>query len=302
MEQHELTISELKKRLLMSYPEDVVLKIFEGYEKKRVVSLRINRLKTTPEHIDQVLDEHHIAFEKVSWYDDARIIHAHESELMKLDIFSKGEIYLQNLSSMIPALILDPKPKTDVLDMAAAPGGKTTQIAAITNNLCHLTACETHPIRAERLKFNINRLGAKNVTLLIQDARKLDPYFTFDQILLDAPCTGTGTFEMLFPQTYQTFSTKLLDHLMLTQKELLKAALRMLKPGKTMIYSTCSILPEENEKQVEMILKTGQAELIPIDESWFNQIPILPTRLPGTLLIPPNEFFEGFFVAKLKKK
>lgn len=302
MDQRELIITELKNRLQVSYSEDLVLKILEGYRVKRVVSLRINRLKTTPDHVDQVLSEHHLSYQRVSWYDDARIIFAHESELMKLELFTQGKIYLQSLSSMIPALIMEPKPKTDILDMAAAPGGKTTQIAAMTNNTCHLTACEAHPIRAEKLKFNLQRQGAKNVSLLIQDARKMDPYFTFDEILLDAPCTGTGTFELNDPQTYQTFSTKLLDHVTLTQKEMLQAALRMLKPGKTLVYSTCSILPEENEKQIENLLKTGKVELLPIDESWFHQLPTLPSRLKGTLLIPPTEYFEGFFVAKLKKK
>jgi len=302
MDQHVHIIEELKDRLRMSYHEDIVLKIIEGYQKKRVVSLRINTLKTTPDHVDQVLKEHNIRYENISWYEAARIVHTHESELMKLDLFLNGEIYLQSLSSMIPALILDPKPKTDILDMAAAPGGKTTQIATITHNMCHLTACEAHPIRAEKLKFNLHRQGAKNVSVLIQDARKLDPYFTFDQILLDAPCTGTGTFEFDHPQTYQTFSMKLLEHVTLTQKELLQAAVRMLKPGKTFVYSTCSILPEENEKQIEHLLKTGKVELVPIDDCWFHQLPTLSSRLKGTLLIPPTEYFEGFFVAKLKKK
>jgi 16S rRNA C967 or C1407 C5-methylase (RsmB/RsmF family) len=168
--------------------------------------------------------------------------------------------------------------------------------------MCHLTACEAHPIRAEKLKFNLQRQGAKNVSLLIQDARKLDPYFTFDHILLDAPCTGTGTFELDHPHTYQTFSTKLLEHVMLTQKELLQAALRMAKPGKTIVYSTCSILPDENEKQIEHLLKTGKVELIPIDNEWFEKLPTLTSRLKGTLLIPPTEYYEGFFVAQLKKK
>ena len=90
---------------------------------------------------------------------------------------------------MLPPIILEPKENTDILDMAAAPGGKTTQLAALTQNKAHITACEMNKIRCERLKYNIEKQGATSVYIMQEDSRKINDFFSFDQILLDAPCS-----------------------------------------------------------------------------------------------------------------
>ena len=90
---------------------------------------------------------------------------------------------------MLPPIVLNPKENYDILDMAAAPGGKTTQIAALTQNNAHITACEMNQIRLERLKYNVEKQGASSVYVMKQDARRIDDFFSFDQILLDAPCS-----------------------------------------------------------------------------------------------------------------
>ena len=103
---------------------------------------------------------------------------------------------MQSLSSMLPPIILNPKEKENILDMAAAPGSKTTQIASITNNNSYITACEINNIRAERLKYNIEKQGVNCAFVMVKDARKLDDFFSFDKILLDAPCSGSGTISL----------------------------------------------------------------------------------------------------------
>lgn len=298
----ESSLEVFKTMLIEAYGEKIALDIFLELPKNRIVSLRVNPLKSQVNDIEHILKQENISFEKVSWYNDAYVVACNEKDIERLDIYQNGMIYLQSLSSMIPALIMDPQENEDILDMAAAPGGKTTQIAALTHNKARLTVTETHKIRAEKLKFNLDRQGVKNATLLVKDARQLDDFFRFDQILLDAPCSGSGTFVLSEPKSYQSFAKELVNKSVKLQRELLDKAIKLLKPGKTLVYSTCSILPIENEEIIKYVLKKNKVELVPIDNHMYQNIPKLPTRLEGTLLIKPTTQYEGFFVCKLKKK
>ena len=219
-----------------------------------------------------------------------------------MSIYKNGEIYLQSLSSMLPPIILEPKERTDILDMAAAPGGKTTQIAALTNNKAHITACEKNKIRAERLKYNIDKQGATCVFIMEKDSRYIDNFFSFDQILLDAPCSGSGTLDFKDQNIEKYFTKQLIERSAVTQKNLLRKAINLLKPGHEMVYSTCSILECENEEVVASILKDGKTEIEPISFEGIENLPLLPTKIPGTLCVKPTDLYEGFFVAKIIKK
>lgn len=292
--------SFLKEKLITQYGEEITQKIIKGYMAKRKTTLRVNTLKTSLHNVIDVLDKNNIKFKRVNWYNDALIIeNANESDIQNLDIYKNGEIYLQSLSSMLPPLILNPQEKTDILDMAAAPGGKTTQIATIVNNNASITACELNKIRAERLKYNIEKQGAK-AYVMVTDARKIDSFFSFDNILLDAPCSGSGTLNLNTGISEKTFSLNLISKSVKAQTALLEKALKILKPGCEMVYSTCSILQEENEEILEKVLSKNKAKIIPIDfES--KDLPSLPTGIMGTLCVAPNELYEGFFIAKIKK-
>ena len=215
-------------------------------------------------------------------------------------MYKNGEIYLQSLSSMLPPIILNPQEKTDILDMAAAPGGKTTQIAALTNNKAHITACEMNKIRAEKLKYNIQKQGATSVYIMETDSRRISDFFSFDQILLDSPCSGSGTLNAEDSNIEKYFTKKLIDKCTKTQFELLKKAIKVLKPGKDMVYSTCSILSCENEEIVNRVLNSG-CEIVPIEFEGMEEIPQLPNKIKGTICVKPNELYEGFFVAKIRK-
>lgn len=293
----------LEKLLEKQYGKDLTKKIIEGYSKKRKVSLRINTIKTNTEHVKEVLSNAGIEFETVMWSKNALVIkNACEKDIEELEIYKNGEIYMQSLSSMLPPIILDPKEKEDILDMAAAPGGKTTEVAAITMNKAHITACEMNKIRAQKLKYNIEKQGATSVYLMETDSRRLNDYFSFDKILLDSPCSGSGTMYLEDKNIEKYFTLKLIEKSTKTQLELLKKAIKILKPGKEMVYSTCSILSPENEDIIKSVLKDGKCEIVPIIFSGIEEIPILPTSIDGTLCIMPNEFYEGFFIAKIRKK
>ena len=292
--------SFLIEKLKNQYGEELTNKILEGYNQKRKVTLRVNTIKANINEIQKILDNSNIVYTKVPWSDDALIIeNVREPEITKLTIYDEGKIYLQSLSSMLPPIILQPKENDDILDMAAAPGGKTTQIASIVNNKARITACEMNNIRAEKLKYNIEKQGANCVYVMVTDSRKIDDFFSFDSILLDAPCSGSGTLNNNDNKIEKTFTPKLIQKSSKTQAQLLKKAINILKQGKEMIYSTCSILQEENEDKLASILKTGKVEIVPINVD--KTIPKLPTKIDGTLCVCPNEEYEGFFVAKIRK-
>ena len=284
----------LKDLLIEQYGEEISAKIENRYKVQRPVTLRANNLKTSLEKVKEKLDEAQIEYETISWYEKALIIkNVREEEIRKLEIYENGEIYLQSLSSMLPPIILEPKAGENILDMTAAPGGKTTEIAALTENKAYITACEKNKIRAERLKFNLQKQGVKSANIMVEDARKLSDYFSFDKILLDAPCSGSGT-ENIFDKN---FSKELVERSVKFQEELLSKALKILKPGGEMVYSTCSILKQENEKVLERVLSKGNAQIEPII---VQDIEVLPSKIAGTITVCPTENYEGFFVAKIK--
>ena len=289
----------LYEMLLKQYGETLTNRIIEGYTKQRLVTLRVNTIKAEKERIKEELTKNGIKFKEVEWNENALIIeNVREEEIEKLEIYENGEIYLQSLSSMIPPIILEPKSGENILDMAAAPGGKTTQIAAISNNETMITACEKNKIRAERLKYNLDKQGANRVNVMLQDARKLDEFFSFDKILLDAPCSGSGTLN-INQNIEKIFTKELVQRSSKIQEGLLKKAIKILKPGKEMVYSTCSILTKENEDILKKVLSKENVEIIPISD--IQGIPLLPVSIKGTMCVCPTELYEGFFVAKIRK-
>ena len=300
MEKHvpEFLIEMLKQQ----YGEEITSKILEGYSQKRMVTFRVNTLKTSIEKVEEVLKNNNIEFKKVSWSDVAYIVkNVREDTLKELEIYKNGEIYLQSLSSMLPPIVLEPKENTDILDMCAAPGGKTTELASLTNNNANITACELNKIRIEKLKYNIEKQGATSVYIMQEDSRRINDFFSFDNILLDAPCSGSGTLNVEDVNLEKTFTKKLIEKSQKAQLELLNKAVKILKQGQEMVYSTCSILNVENEKIVSKILKNNKVEIVPIEFKGKEELPLLSTKIDGTLCVMPTELYEGFFIAKIRK-
>lgn len=284
------------KKLKEQYNENEVEKIKEGLQKRRNVTFRINILKTNKEEIQIILKQEKIEYDEVGWNKDAIVLkNVTEQDIKKLEIYNEGKIYLQSLSSMLPVIILQPNEKENILDMTAAPGGKTTQIAAYTKNKAFITATEKNKIRLQRLEYNVKKQGVKNINIMQEDSRKLSDYFSFDRILLDAPCSGSGT-ENVFSEK---FTEELINRSIKTQEELLVKALNILKSGGEMVYSTCSILKDENENVLKNVLKKFNAEIVPIEK--IENIPCLPVIMDGTLCVCPSDLYEGFFVAKIRK-
>ena len=289
--------------LQQQYGADLTEKIIEGYRAHRPVTLRANTLKTTVEDVKTQLSQAGIVCRDVPWYADALVLEgATEADIEAMPMYERGEVYLQNLSSMIPPLLMDPKDGQTILDMAAAPGGKTTQLAALSGGKALITACEKNNIRAERLRFNLERQGANKVNVMQQDARQLDDFFSFNSILLDAPCSGSGTIALHEGEQSRRMTSDWLKKTVATQTAMLQKALKLLGKGREMVYSTCSILQMENEGVLNKCLKAANAEIVPIDHPMMQHLPLLPTSIPGVVCVRPDEMHEGFFAAKIRKR
>lgn len=291
----------LYEMLMEQYGEELANVILSGYTQSRKTTLRVNTLKTDVTSVKELLKESNIEFTEVPWNNVALILeNCDEHCVEKLPMYERGEIYLQSLSSMIPPMVVNPLEKESVLDMAAAPGGKTTQMVNLSNGQAMITACEKNKVRAERLKYNLDKQGAGRVTVMVQDARNLDDFFSFDKVLLDAPCSGSGTINVNDKNLPKYFTKELVNRSVKTQQELLNKAIRITKKNGEIVYSTCSVLKDENEYVLKSILKKGLAKIIPIDIKKFDDVPLLPVEIEGTMCVRPTELYEGFFVAKLK--
>lgn len=308
-----LSALDVKRKLPQAFIENLyelfspltVDKILSGMAGERYTTLRVNTLKYDIQSLMKYFKEKNIKFERVPWYQEALIAkNVTEKEIQKLDIFEKGYIYLQSLSSMVPPLVLNPKPGEKVLDLTAAPGSKTTQMAAMMQNTGSILANELDKIRCERLQYNVTAQGASIVIVNNDYGERIGSKYSqaFDKVLLDTPCSGEGRFLATDPRTYRSWSEKKVSELVKMQKKLFKSAIEALKPNGTMVYSTCTLNLAENEQILEWALEQFNLKLLNIElelreiqqgqtESTKQAIKILPSRNT-----------EGFFVAKLLKK
>lgn len=292
--------------IAQDYGSSLSNQIEAGCRIQRKTTFRTNTLRSTAQETAAILDEAGIKWAPVPWYSDAFVLNeANEESLRALPFYEAGGIYIQNLSSMLPPLVLDVHKQQDICDLCAAPGGKTTEIAALSNGKAYVTACEMHEPRAQKLEFTLKRQGVNNATVMRIDARNLDEFFSFDRVLVDAPCSGSGTLSLFNPKGLARFTEHLIQKSVKSQRALLKKGLSLLRPGGILVYSTCSILHQENEEVVswalEQMNRKGSYELVPLELASQESIPQLPTTLEDALCVCPDELFEGFFVAKIKR-
>lgn len=307
---HQKLTPEFMETLSRQYEPRIYQKILSGFMVDRPVTLRVNRIKTDTRWVMELFRAENIKHERVAWYEDALIVrNKREKDLENHRLFQEGQIYLQSLSSMIPPLVLDPKPGMKVLDLTAAPGSKSTQLAALMGNEGYILANEINPIRAERLKFNIERQDAAIVEVRVGDGKRPESFWKeyFDAVLLDAPCSGVGLFAVKDPRTYRGWSLKTVNRLAKEQRKLIEVAYETLKPGGALVYSTCTLMKEENEANIAWLLEKygSQASLDKIDlilENGITQPIRFDNQVNSALVIIPTELYEGFFIAKLRKR
>lgn len=324
-----ISVNELRTKLPKDFIEELntiytsnyVDKILSGMTDKRYTSIRANTIKTSCADLMRYLKDNNIKFERVLWYDDALMIkNANEKDLMKLEWYIEGKFYMQSLSSMVPPLVLDPKPGECVLDMTAAPGSKTSQMAMMMQNKGRIVANELDKIRCERLKYNVEKQGANIVEVINNRGEFLGKIYpeTFDKVLLDAPCSGEGRFVGTIPETYRNWYLKSVNSCKNVQKQLIKSAIMALKPGGTLVYSTCTLNLLEDEEILNYAINNFNVEIMDIDielnssvraKTDNNDIMVYNSseivyreEIKKAIRIIPSKLMEGFFVAKLRKK
>ncbi len=260
--------------------------------------------------------------EPVLWCRGAYVLrNKTKRELMSTGSYTRGEIYLQSLASMVPPLLMDIEPNLRVLDMTAAPGSKTSQIAALMHKRGELVASEMSKVRFFKLQHNMHLLGVSDkqdgwtLDLRYTDATKLVSKYPeyFDRVLLDAPCSAEARFDVNDEKSYGYWREEKIREMASVQWSLLHAAFALLRPGGTLVYSTCTFAPEENEYQISQFLnKVGQrAQLemtridgltaMPLVQQW-NKKQIRDDVVERALRVLPTKDIEGFFIAKIKKQ
>ena len=264
-------------------------------------SIRVNTLKVGREKVEEFLKKNSIAYSPITWCPEGLWIDS-DFELDTVE-HQLGYYYIQNSSSMIPTLALDPCPGDYVLDMCAAPGSKTTHIAQLMENIGVLVANEASFVRVRALVINIQKAGASNVTVTRRDGVGFERYNQrFDKVLLDAPCSDIGTAKKN-PQVIARWSIDRIRKLSNLQKKLITSAYNSLNEEGTLIYSTCTTSKEENEDVIEYLLKEKQEAVLEkfelpglkIREGLSNK-----TR-KAVRIMPQDNDTESYFIARIRK-
>lgn len=303
---------KLLERLTATVP-DKVHKVYTAFTQKRVTTLRVNTLKTTREELKEKLHNAGIRLREVNWNRNAFIVLNELRELQETQLYKDGFFYVQSLSSQLPPLVLNPAKDAKVLDICAAPGSKTSQMAAIMDNTGEILANDTSHIRLLKLEANLKTLGVTNVVTARFSGQTLWEKFPeyFDFTLVDVPCTGEGRIYLNDPRTYEGWREKEVDRLGKQAQWILRSAISATKVGGRIVYSTCTLSAEENEEVIEWILEKEKGkveiedikipglEFYPALKSWNGKL--FDKTISKTVRILPSDTMEGFYVASLRK-
>ena len=275
-------------------------------------SIRVNTLKASVGELKERLEKSW-NLEQIPWCREGfwiEHIKKERRDIGNLIEHSLGYFYIQEAASMIPPLVLGPKPEEIILDIAASPGSKTTQIAQYMENRGILIANDYTYERMKPLSINLQKCGVTNALVTLMEGQWFRKSgIEFDRILVDAPCSGTGTIRKSL-KTIGIWNPDMVRRLSITQKQLIETGFNLLKENGTLVYSTCSLEPEENEAVVDFLIsKYENAKLEEIRLSIKRSPPILEfenrkysEELKKCLRIwPQDNDTEGFFVAKIKK-
>jgi 16S rRNA (cytosine1407-C5)-methyltransferase len=296
------------RRLEAIFGAEVAGQIREGAESSRPPVLRVNGLRRGAGEAQELFGGPFL-----SWCEEALVLPTGWSteEVRAHSFLREGRGYLQNRSSLLPVLALDPRPGDRVLDLCAAPGGKASHLAAHTGEPSGVTAVEVVRDRAYRLREVLRRLGAEEVKVVRKDGRLFRDARGYDRILVDAPCSSEGRLRGPDDPALTYWSERKIAEMAHKQKGLLARAVRLLRPGGLLVYSTCTYAPEENELILGRLLRRfSEMEVDPI--ALPPEVPELPVvgrwkgreldgRLAGCRRIAPAAGHEGFFLARLRK-
>jgi len=307
--------------------EDIeIIKAWYNTEKRKT-SFRVNTIKTNETDLLELLKENNLEVTKVPYIENCYVLeNGTEKDLWELELFENGKIYIQQIASQIPVQFMDLQENTKILDTTAAPGSKTSQIAAITKNTSEIIAVDNNAIRIDKLNYTLKKQGVKRSLVFKTDARKVheplgeylelqgwsvnDTAQYFDNILFDAPCTAEWRFNLNKEKSFGFWSETIFKKAYRLSKSILEEIIPMLKVGGTLVYSTCTLAPEENEAITHFILSNyPDMELVPVTIDASNMRPgikqfgkqVYRKEVVNTLRCLPSPETEGFYIAKFRK-
>ena len=267
--------------------ENIWTKELAVQNKQADVVLRVNTLKTSKSKLINDLHNEKIEAESINGYPDAlRLIE--RANVFKTDVFKKGAFEVQDASSQLVARFLDVKPGMKVVDTCAGAGGKTLHIAALMENKGQIVAMDIYESKLKKLKIRAKRNGVHNIDLKVLDSTKpvKKLYEKADRVLIDAPCSGLGVLRRN-PDSKWKLKPEFIEDIKKVQEQVLQKYASMVKPGGKLVYATCSILPSENENQIETFLKSEMGKKFKF--------------IKDQSILAHESGYDGFYMALLEK-
>lgn len=287
-------------------------KVRSMFSQRTITTIRLNSLKGDMQRTKRILEKKGLELKSIPWVDDVYfVLNRDKKEVARMDEYEEGKFYIQNLSSILASVVLDPQEGEKILDMCAAPGSKTTHIAQMTENNSEIIANDSEVQRLGSLHNVLHQFGAKSAKTSLNDGGDLGKKFPnmFDRVLLDAPCSGEGMIYFPGEKPLRFWSIKKVKRSAYIQRALIESAFRTLKPGGTLVYSTCTLEPEENEGVVTHLLDSftnASLEEIDVDvyakkgvQRWSGHA--YHRDIEKTMRILPSREMMGFYIAKIKK-
>ncbi|XP_076315250.1 28S rRNA (cytosine(4447)-C(5))-methyltransferase [Tachypleus tridentatus] len=303
----------MMEKLMELFPTAELIEVLEANEVQRPVTIRTNTLKTRRRDLAQALINRSVNLDPVGkWSKVGLVIYDSQVPIGATPEYLAGHYILQGAASLLPVMALAPQVNEKVLDLCAAPGGKTTHIASLMKNTGVLFANDIHKDRAKAIVGNVHRLGITNTIVCCHDGRNFPKVITgFDRVHLDAPCSGTGVVAK-DPEVKTTKDAKDIQRCSHLQKELILAAIDCLdahsKTGGYLVYSTCSILPEENEWVIDFALKKRNVKVVPTGLDFgkeglvkYRQYRFHPSLKHTRRFYPHTHNMDGFFCCQVEE-
>ena len=306
------------ERIRTELGEEYANRILASTARDAPRGVRFNPLRGDPDTTRRQLEESGVSFMPVAWCSEASVIEpAHLPIILEHPLWMSGAVHVQSLPSIAATVALDPQPGERVLDLCAAPGGKTSHLAACMNNQGHIVANDLSRARTHRMRALLEKLNAR-ATVVCRDGtrqgrREPDLY---DRVLVDAPCSGEGRFDLADPPSINDWTVSKTRRLSSLQKSLLHSAIGAVRPGGVILYSTCTYGRLENEAVIERALarygdgptgvelETITAEISPMSGPINLDAPAgsVLRSIPDPGGNPPSRAMAGFFLARLRRR
>ena len=288
----------LVKEFILSLGEEETAQMLAADNSQPPTAVMVNTTRTTAEELKAMLEADHVEAEPHPWLENCLLLHR-TGDLERLEAFQQGLFYVQDPASRLSVLAAGAKPGMKVLDCCAAPGGKSFATAIAMENQGEIVSCDLHPHKKKLIQAGADRLGLTIISPKTADGKVFRPEWesAFDLVLVDAPCSGLGVIRKKPDIRYKDPAP--LADLPAVQLDILRNAARYVRPGGTLMYSTCTLLYRENGEVVETFLAENKAYKA---ETFTLPGPVGPVQSGSVTLWPHRHGTDGFFISKMRRE